>query len=256
MKKLTSLLLITALLLTGLALFASCAHECTFETTWSHDATNHWHACEDKDCTLVADQAAHTWNDGEITTKATQEAAGVKTYTCTVCSETKTESVAFTGFTRDEWNAAVSADRFENYTMLMTIEGTAPGISITSELKYKFTIDKIYMSMTAAGQTNEEIMDEEIDDAIEEMAAELVAMLDYDDFTYDADAKLYRAKGKIKIVFDESEPTDATLGFVNGKPVEMKYTYDTVEDGVTIKMNNTIIFSDYGTTVVTETVEN
>jgi hypothetical protein len=36
----------------------------------------------------------HTWNDGEVTKKATCIATGVKTYTCTVCSTTKTESIA------------------------------------------------------------------------------------------------------------------------------------------------------------------
>ena len=35
----------------------------------------------------------HTWNNGEITTPATETAPGVKTYTCTVCSATKTEDV-------------------------------------------------------------------------------------------------------------------------------------------------------------------
>ena len=41
----------------------------------------------------------HSWNDGEITTAATCENAGVKTYTCTACSETKTEALDPTGHT-------------------------------------------------------------------------------------------------------------------------------------------------------------
>ena len=36
----------------------------------------------------------HTWNDGEITTAASCAAEGVKTYTCSVCKQTKTETVA------------------------------------------------------------------------------------------------------------------------------------------------------------------
>lgn len=254
MKKLTSLLLITALLLSALALFASCAHKCTFATAWSHDDTNHWHACEDKKCTLTADQAAHTWNDGEITTKATQEAAGVKTFTCTVCSATKTESVAFTGLTEAEWNDLFKPALFDNFTMLMTITGSGSGVSVTSEMKYKFGADKIYLSITSGGQTEEQIMDEDVADMKAESAEEILQMFKYADYTYDAEAKLYRAKGEIEIVFDGSKPTDATLRFENGKPVELKYSYTTQQSGVDVAMNTTVVFSDYGTTVVTETV--
>ena len=39
----------------------------------------------------------HKWDNGVITTVATCENAGVKTYTCTVCHETKTEAVEATG---------------------------------------------------------------------------------------------------------------------------------------------------------------
>ena len=41
----------------------------------------------------------HSWNEGEITTSPTCENAGVKTYTCTVCKETKTEAINATGHT-------------------------------------------------------------------------------------------------------------------------------------------------------------
>ena len=35
----------------------------------------------------------HQWDEGVITTEPTEETEGVKTYTCTVCSETRTESI-------------------------------------------------------------------------------------------------------------------------------------------------------------------
>ena len=41
----------------------------------------------------------HSWNEGEITTAPTCENAGVKTYTCTVCEETRTEAIDATGHT-------------------------------------------------------------------------------------------------------------------------------------------------------------
>ena len=36
----------------------------------------------------------HTWNAGTVTTEPTEETEGVRTYTCTVCGETRTESIA------------------------------------------------------------------------------------------------------------------------------------------------------------------
>ena len=35
----------------------------------------------------------HTWDNGVVTTEPTAEKDGVKTYTCTVCNETKTETI-------------------------------------------------------------------------------------------------------------------------------------------------------------------
>ena len=45
----------------------------------------------------------HTWDEGSITTPATCEAAGVKTYKCE-CGETKTESIPALGH---NWNEGV-----------------------------------------------------------------------------------------------------------------------------------------------------
>ena len=41
----------------------------------------------------------HTWNDGEVTTAPTCTKAGVKTFTCTACGETRTEDIKATGHT-------------------------------------------------------------------------------------------------------------------------------------------------------------
>lgn len=52
--------------------------------------------CEDKDgCT-------HVWNDGEITTAATCTQDGVKTFTCTLCGETRTEVIGSSGHVASE----------------------------------------------------------------------------------------------------------------------------------------------------------
>ena len=47
----------------------------------------------------VISAKGHSWNEGEITTSPTCENAGVKTYTCTVCNETKTETIDANGHT-------------------------------------------------------------------------------------------------------------------------------------------------------------
>ena len=91
---------------------------------WKHDETNHWqecsvchdiidkaehtyasHKCEDTatctkaGCGYVKPAGQHSWNDGEVTTPATCTTDGVKTYTCKVCSETKTEPIKASGHT-------------------------------------------------------------------------------------------------------------------------------------------------------------
>ena len=62
-----------------------------YQTIWSFDETKHWKECA---CGDRSELAQHSWNDGEITTEATVEAEGTKTYTCIVCGQTKTESIA------------------------------------------------------------------------------------------------------------------------------------------------------------------
>ena len=114
MKKLVSLLLAVCMCLSVGVMLTACGdeeHTHTYKTEWSKDETYHWHACEgdkvDRGCDDIADKAEHTWNEGEITTEATAEADGVKTFTCTACGQTKTESVQLkTTVTEAEWNAA------------------------------------------------------------------------------------------------------------------------------------------------------
>lgn len=65
----------------------------SFSKTWSKDETHHWHNCTEDGCTEISEKAEHTWNDGEVTTEPTYTTEGVKTYTCTVCGQTKTETI-------------------------------------------------------------------------------------------------------------------------------------------------------------------
>lgn len=73
----------------------ACSYEkAAGEHTWGKwekvDDTNHKHTCSS--CN-EPETAGHSWNDGEITTEPTETTEGVKTFTCTDCGATKTESV-------------------------------------------------------------------------------------------------------------------------------------------------------------------
>lgn len=57
------------------------------------NTTNHTRTCSA--CGNV-ETKAHTWNGGSVTKTATCKETGVKTYTCTACNATKTETIAKT----------------------------------------------------------------------------------------------------------------------------------------------------------------
>ena len=67
----------------------------TPSSAWSSDATDHWHVCTA--CREEMEKAAHVWNAGTVTTAPTATQPGVRTYTCTVCARTRTESIPATG---------------------------------------------------------------------------------------------------------------------------------------------------------------
>ena len=63
--------------------------------------------------TIELELADHSWNEGEVTIPATCTTAGVKTYTCTVCQATRTETIDALGHDfRDgegEWKVTTPA---------------------------------------------------------------------------------------------------------------------------------------------------
>lgn len=61
-----------------------------FAEAWNHDAANHWHVCTR--CNKPSDAAGHT-ETSEITLRPTYTREGVRTYTCTACGATRTESI-------------------------------------------------------------------------------------------------------------------------------------------------------------------
>lgn len=67
-----------------------------FSSEWSKDADYHWKGCTTSGCTEVSEKAAHTWDAGKVTTEPTCHSKGVKTFTCTVCGQTKTDEIPMT----------------------------------------------------------------------------------------------------------------------------------------------------------------
>lgn len=64
----------------------------TYGTDWESDNDNdHYHICSV--CSGKADVTPHSYDSGMITIPATETTEGVKTYTCSVCHHTKTETV-------------------------------------------------------------------------------------------------------------------------------------------------------------------
>ena len=74
-------------------------------STWKYDENGHWNPCLRAGCEEHLNAAAHTFDDGVITTKPTDKTEGVKTYTCQVCGYEKTESVPKLGhISSAEWS--------------------------------------------------------------------------------------------------------------------------------------------------------
>ena len=91
----------------------------------------------------------HTWDDGQVTTAATCTENGVMTYTCTMCSDTKTEVIPATGHAYGEpvwkWNddftasatftCANDATHVENVTAEVTSAVTTPAACETTGIR-------------------------------------------------------------------------------------------------------------------------
>ncbi len=76
------------------SLIGKIDHVHTFDSErWAFDSDNHWHPATCAHSDEKKNLASHGWNDGVVTTPANYGVEGVKTYTCSVCSTTRTESI-------------------------------------------------------------------------------------------------------------------------------------------------------------------
>lgn len=249
MKKIVSMILAVCTLFSVGTLMTSCSHECVFSEVWTGNETDHWHACTHEDCPETADQAAHEWDEGKITTKATQEAEGVRTFTCTVCNQTKTEAVAFTGLSVEDWTLALADFTFENCTYEESAT-TSLGIGDGS-VTYKFNKNKAWIKNRVGTAYNKTIEDqEEVDKLRTDLAKSLQKMLPHKKFAYDAESKTYKATDRIYIDALQSNTKDVTLKFENGKLSEITYSLKMYASNTTYTVNAKVTIKDYGTTVI------
>ena len=74
-------------------------------STWKYDENGHWNPCLRAGCEEHLNAAAHTFDNGVVTTEPTENSEGVKTYTCEICGYQKTESIPKLGHTPSaEWS--------------------------------------------------------------------------------------------------------------------------------------------------------
>lgn len=227
--------------------------KCVLSTEWLSDESSHWRTCINENCPEIYEKADHVWDEGEITTKPTQEADGVKTYTCTVCSAAKTETVPFTGLSRSEWNNAFSETVLENfaYSEVATVSGS--GISISVEEHYKFTADDAWVKIVIADQSEETYAPDKAsaEGARKSLIDSIKAATPYACFEYDAESKTYKATERIYMEAYEAYTSDITLTFDGDKLVEMSYTLSYADEGIVFTVHSVVTISDYGTVVLT-----
>ncbi len=253
MKRAISLLLIFCIILTNLVILTSCFHFCKFSEEWTHDGENHWHACTNSKCTEVEGLQKHSFDAGEITSTATQEADGVMTYTCSVCNAKKESPILFNGLDQTEWDAAFAEDNFINFTYKERAYVDAQNVSASaiSLVIYKFTEDKVHVSITSGGVTK---TDSATGPLAETTRANLVKsiqdMLKHGSFTYDRETKTYTLTGTMKIESLGVNAKSATLTFKDGKPEKLVYTCVIKRNGLSMDCESTVTFADFGTTVV------
>lgn len=63
---------------------------------------------------VIPATGAHTWDNGTVTTEPTETTPGVRTYTCTVCGQTRTEIIPATGSAVCPGGAACPSFRFRD----------------------------------------------------------------------------------------------------------------------------------------------
>ena len=125
---------------------------------WSLDrdgnqVVKEWEYVPDGDVTLYAiwkseqesgtESHSHKWDSGKVTKSPTCTLAGVKTYTCTECKETKTETIAPKGHSYGAWKTVSAATVFAAEVQQRTCSacGQTEKRSVGTKLKPTATVN-------------------------------------------------------------------------------------------------------------------
>lgn len=137
-------------------------HEHEFDLTeWEYNEDSHWRkaVCEHTD--EVKDKAAHTWDDGTVTTPAAPGSPGVMTYKCTVCKHTKTEPIPAQGATKfaSTYTPGKTYDKtpieIDSTNVVRVVGGTEVPVPQEQILKVEFkTKDAVDTAYTTIAPTN------------------------------------------------------------------------------------------------------
>lgn len=278
MKRIISALLAICTCLSVGAMLSACddkAHTHSYKAEWTYDATHHWHECEGEACIEVSDKAEHVWDEGRITTEATASVSGEKTYTCTVCQATKGEALAFAGISEEKWKAMISPATLTNYTVKYggRVTQTANETVIVSDQSFtvKFNADKCYAYGTVKLEGEEEVVvndlftGEDFPPIKKTYESIFLAILsEYKNYRYNSTDNVYELPEPIDITIEYEDAT-AFVSVSNSrvsisddeKLLKLVCNYSQREEGLNFLVTSemTFNFSDYNTTVISESAE-
>ncbi len=100
---------------------------------------------------LLADTCEGNWDNGVVVKEPTEEEKGVKTYTCTVCGATKTESIAKLSVPVTSWNLVLDGNISMNFVLNVNA-GQARTATVSYIVDGAVTTKKVSELMNEDGQ--------------------------------------------------------------------------------------------------------
>ena len=196
-------------------------HKHEFSTEWSTDENYHWHPATCGHTDEKKDLGAHVWNEGVVTTPATETTEGVKTYTCTVCGKTKTATIGMldhvhtfdTGRweydTANHWHPATCAHTDEKKDLAAH---TLDEGEVTKEADYGVVGEKKFTCTVCKYSKTEEIPALDAKDNTISFAADLDVEKTYDgsEFSIDPNKVNRKGDGEITITYKGENDTAFT----------------------------------------------